>query len=86
MTKWLDYMFNIWSFTTIGIAQKHKNLPKEVENVAKYYLALNKWSKIDKLPPKWRNFAESGHTDLCPLSQKISPCVCLCVSDKRLSL
>ena len=26
-------------------------------------LALNKWLKIYKILPKWRNFAKSGHTD-----------------------
>ena len=35
VTRWLDYMFNVWIFTTISI----NLLPKQVQNVAKYYLS-----------------------------------------------
>ena len=32
--RWLDYLFNVWSLATMKFAQRHKKLPKKVQNFA----------------------------------------------------
>ena len=38
------------------------NLPKLAQNNAKFTWTLSKWPKLYNGVPKWRNFAQSGHT------------------------
>ena len=47
VTRWLDYFFKIWPFTTSKICQNSiSNLPKFVQNLAKYLMDSLKFSKV----------------------------------------
>ena len=53
VTRLLVYVFQFGPFTTMKLCPiPYIILPKNVQNVAKYYQSLS----------KWRNFAKSGHT------------------------
>ena len=53
-------LFNLWPFTTMTICQK---MPKFEQNFAKHNISHPKnCRKTFKILPKWRNFAQSGHT------------------------
>ena len=38
VTRWLDYFFNIWPFTTLKFFNSISKLPKNIQNCAKYLM------------------------------------------------
>ena len=60
MTRWLDYLFDIWPFK--GMKFRSIALPKNVQNFVKHQKDPYKLSKALKILPKLQNFAQSGHT------------------------
>ena len=58
-----------WLYVLYLVIYNNKHLLKSIKNCQKRFkmlpntiLALNKWQKIYKIPPKWRNFANCSHT------------------------
>ena len=51
VTRWLDYLFNIWAFTTMLICPKSLKLPEQAQDFAKYNLNPPKWPKTLKKFP-----------------------------------
>ena len=68
MTRWLDFLFNIWPSTTV------KNCPKALKICQRRFTNFPNTKTIHTdlpetliLLPKWRNFAKSGHTGFSSL-------------------
>ena len=63
VTRWLDYFFNFWLFTTMKVCHFDKMFAKVDLQI---FQILNKPSKdcqrVLKILAKWLNFAKSGHT------------------------
>ena len=55
VTRLLDYLFNICSFTTLKICQQNFKALPDIK------WTLSKWPKFFNIVPKWRNFTKSGH-------------------------
>ena len=74
MTRWLDYLFNIWSFRAMNIYVETLTCNNKSVNILRstkpgldgtIFQTLNKPEKLPKtliFLPKWQNFAKSGHT------------------------
>ena len=63
VTRWLDYLANIWPFTTMNIRPKHLQFNK-VSSIffQVLYESFQNVKSFFYIMPKWRNFAKSGHT------------------------
>ena len=56
VTRWLDYFFNIWLFTTLKICPIALQIcQNKLIILPNTKLTLSKW-------PKWQNFTKSDHT------------------------
>ena len=65
VTRLLDYLFNIWAFTTLIICPKaHKICQSKLKMFPNTKLTLSKRPKFFNAVPKWGNFSKSGHTAL----------------------
>ena len=64
VTRWLHYLFNIWPYAAMKLAQKHNKFASVCSKFCQIQnRPYNKLPKSFKISPKWRNFAKSGHTD-----------------------
>ena len=67
VTRWLEYLFNIWAFAKIFMSPKaFKNYLIMLKILPNTIYMLSKCPKTIKKIPKWRNFAKSGHTSRWP--------------------
>ena len=60
VTRFVDCMFNVWSFAVLKICPKvHKICQRELKILSNIKWTLSKWPKFFNIVP---NFAKSGHT------------------------
>ena len=56
VTRWQDYLFNIWSFSTLKmLPYSTKLLPKYIQNFAKNKINPKNSEMLLIILPKWQN-------------------------------
>ena len=63
VTRWQDYSFNIWPFTTMKFWPIATNCQSISIIMSKFYTNSKNIALAFQYLQKWQNFATSGHTD-----------------------